>query len=172
MTRSVIVIGLLGFSLLAAAEEKDKPVIEEVPSTIDEKKPEAPTTPAAPEATAEDTGDSEPVEPETAVEGELDPPEDNLLDLNLSFTTRKWKDSELSGVGMQLTTEWGLRGLPIRLGPSMRYFNLKGNDDFFEEGTLLEFGVRGTWFYDMENFLPYLAIDYTAFSSGSLRGNP
>ncbi len=112
-----------------------------------------------------------PVEPEDALETNLLPSRKELVDLNFFLGERWYKKSPFSAYGGQLVIELGPNDLPLRLGPSIRYFSLVPSDNFYSRGTLLEFGLRGSIFWDMENFLPYASVDYIVSSSGSIKGH-
>ncbi|NRA67630.1 MAG: hypothetical protein HRU19_24325 [Pseudobacteriovorax sp.] len=111
---------------------------------------------------AEDPGDDSLL---LAVEDE----EPDLVDMNISLTRRWFDDAPLTMEGVQFTTEWSVPGLPIRFGPSIRYATVIMHPKEFEDGQLIDFGIRLTTFMDFEHFLPYLSVDYTFGGSGSVR---
>ncbi|SMF62379.1 hypothetical protein [Pseudobacteriovorax antillogorgiicola] len=94
-----------------------------------------------------------------------------LVDLNVLLGRRWYDEQDLAADVFQFTTEWSFQDYPVRFGPSMSYLQLNPTDDFFDEGQLIELGVRATAFYDMESFLPYISLDYSFYSSGSIKGS-
>lgn len=113
----------------------------------------------------------EDIEPDSELESNLVPSKKQLVDLNVLLSKRWYKKSPFSAQGLEIDIELGPRDLPLRIGPSIHYFDLSPTGYFFDKGTLLEFGLRGTLFWDTESFLPYLSVDYTLASSGSIEGH-
>ena len=92
-------------------------------------------------------------------------------DQSLSFGSRSYDKSEFTATTVLFTTEWSPENLPVRFGPSFGVLKLKPSGDFYQDGSIFEFGMRVSTFYDMENFLPYISLNYTFFSTGSINGS-
>ena len=92
-------------------------------------------------------------------------------DLSIAFGQRTYDKTKLKGSVTQFTTEWSHQDYPLRFGPSFSYTQVKSSDDFYQKGATLELGARLSTFYDMEHTLPYLSVDYSFFSRGSINGS-
>ena len=92
-----------------------------------------------------------------------------LTDQSLSVGQRTYKNSKFKGTIVQYVTEWSPSDMPIRFGPSLAVAKFKDVGGFYESGSIFELGLRLSTFYDMKHFLPYLALNYTFFSTGSLK---
>ena len=143
---------------------------EETPTEA--QSPDTPPAESAEEAPAEDA-----TTPEEALSDDLEEITEGdeqgpwYVDLNTSIGRRWYDKSDFSADVFQLTTEWSYKDVPVRFGPSMSYLNLNPADDFYSKGQMLEVGARVSAFYDLESFLPYLSLDYTLVSSGSIKGS-
>ena len=115
--------------------------------------------------------DEQAIAMETSSEAEVSDQDSDFIDMNISLFRRWYNDAPFTLEGLLLSSEWSIPSLPIRIGPSMRYSQIKSLDNYYSDGQMIDFSLRVTTFADFENILPYISVDYTLGGLGTVRAN-
>ena len=116
----------------------------------------------------EDTNQAiEQVIEEEVVEDTIEP--NWYVDMNFTTGRRWYKHNNFSSELLQFTTEWSYKDVPFRFGSNISYARIKFDEDTYNDASLIELAFRATTFYEFDKLLPYVSVDYTFLSSGSVK---
>ena len=156
--RPIIILLSLVFNTPQLSLAQDQPDSDEV---AQEESPQADST---------EESENEASEALTSEDEDILPVEDQVpLSVQVQVANSVYDKDLFTANSLQLITEWyPSESLPLKLGANISYQNLSKASADISGGQFLQIAARASYFWDLDSWAPYIAVEKSLLTSGSV----